>query len=139
MKKSVFFISIFLNSVLSFSANAETVLYCQTDIATGLTKDKGAWKTSNFHLGRYTIKFNNDYSRLEGVSRGPMKCSVPYSGVHNEIIFCKDQYLSKTFIYNRQKMRYSLATMSVSGYALDTDRVKLNDTETLQAGKCKDF
>ena len=130
MKKSVFFISIFLNSVLSFSANAETVLYCQEELATGLIKDKSAWKTGNFIKERYTIKFNNDYSRLEGLGRRGMVCRTTYS---KNIVSCAD-FSGDTFLYNRNYMRFALARMSIEGYVNAGE-----DSDNLSIGTCKDF
>ena len=134
--KTLFLLPILLLSLISFSANAETVLYCQEDLSTGLVKQKGVWKTVNFNPSRHTIKFNNDYSRLEGLTMHPMECSNHYSLVvpYKDVIFCK--YASDTFIYDSQKMRFTYASLSVAGYANDPTA---SDTENLSAGACKDF
>ena len=124
--------SLFL--LVSPSVFAETVLFCQSELATGFIKKNGSWKEMNFMLDRYTVKFNNDYSRLEGLTYNPMECKVPYS-VRPELIFCVHSVGShETFIYDKKKTRFSFSNVSAGGYAFDGE-----DTEVLLVGNCKEF
>ena len=69
-------------------ANAEHVYYCADEIANGINKDKktGNWYKTGILVERYTIKFNDDYSILEGVSEDDtFKCVKPYHGVYPEL------------------------------------------------------
>ena len=51
------------------SARADEVLYCQSEVATGLYKDDGIWKSSTFKKERYTIKFSSDYTLMRGIDK----------------------------------------------------------------------
>ena len=37
---------------------AETVLYCQEELATGVIKKNGRWQTGDFELKRHTVRFD---------------------------------------------------------------------------------
>ena len=79
MKTKLLFVFITIGLLAANSVKADTVLYCQSELATGFIKENGAWKETNFRQQRYTIKFNKDYSRLEGLSsRSSMECSIRY-------------------------------------------------------------
>ena len=84
----------FLLFVGSPFANAEQVYYCTTELNTGIIKDKktGKWRKGNFGQERYTIKFNDDYTKLDGVENGTMKCHTPYQGIVKGIIVCNDRH-----------------------------------------------
>ena len=114
---------------------AEKVLYCQAELSTGIVKNNGVWETSRFKLQRYTIKFNDDYTRLEGVSFKPMTCSKPYDYKSPEHIACVHLWGShETFTYNTITKRYLLSNMSSGGYVNNGP-----DTESLSAGTCESF
>ena len=79
MVKKLFFVLIPIGLCFSNTLKAETVLYCQSELATGFVNKGGVWKESPFELERFTVKFNDDFSVLEGVSFKPMECSIQYS------------------------------------------------------------
>ena len=45
------------------SAKADEVLYCQTELATGLYEENGTWKSGNHTMKRYTIKVVGDFEK----------------------------------------------------------------------------
>jgi len=61
-------------SVLTFFgsqfANAEKVYYCLSELNAGIIKDSktSSWRRGNFEEQRFTIKFNDDYTILNGLS-----------------------------------------------------------------------
>ena len=79
MVKKLFFALITMGLFFSNTLKAETVLYCQSEVATGFFNEGGVWKETSFKLDRYTVKFNDDFSLLEGVSYKPngMLNSIP--------------------------------------------------------------
>ena len=77
MKKLILAISGFIFFGSSY-ANVENVYYCASEIATGMHLEQGEWKTNDFKLKRWTIKFNDGYTELDGLLGGRMKCHTPY-------------------------------------------------------------
>ncbi len=119
------------------SIKADTVMYCQSEMSTGVIKKNGLWKTTNFNKARYTVKFNYDYSQLEGITSSvPWNCQVPYDWYPDQI-FCVNTYGShQTFIYSKKTKRFLLTMVSSGGYVRNpTDP----DTESLTVGTCKTF
>ena len=114
-------------------AKAETVLYCQNELATGLFKEDGSWKTGNFSLARYTIKFNEDFSSIDGLIKGKGKCSAPFPNTEPDLLHCRTSYGLETFVYHKQKKRYTYFTINLA-YAIDG-----SDTSSIEAGTCKSF
>ena len=118
------------------SVKAETVLYCQTEFVEGWIQDNGSWRKANFGNERYTIKFNNDFSRLEGIAYNAMDCSVPYKSRPNQI-FCVHLLGShETFIYHKTTKRFVFANLSTGGYSRNAENA---DSESMEAGTCKEF
>lgn len=118
-------------------AKAETILYCQDELATGLIKKNGSWETGSFNLDRYTVKFNDDYSRAEGLTATPMECTAPFPYQYPDLVNCVHSYGSyQTFNYDKKKRRYTFSGISSFGYILDDGTP---DTETLSAGTCETF
>ena len=77
MKKILLLLLLLPNLVM-----AENVIYCEDELATGISKDHRVWKTIELELERHTIKFNDDYTKLEGLSAFyPMSCSNPYKAL----------------------------------------------------------
>jgi len=114
---------------------AETVLYCQSELATGITKSSGTWKAANFKKKRFTIKFNNDYTRLEGISFDIMDCKAPYTNKKN-IIFCvQSNYNHSTLRYNTKTRRFVHYFNPTEGYVVTSK----TDTDIIFAGTCKAF
>lgn len=117
----------------SISARAETVLYCQSELATGIVEENGSWRTGNFKRERYTIKFNHDYSEVDGVSYAPMTCTMPYSWL--AVVHCVQLgYNHSTFRYNKETKKFVLYTNPAEGYVSGS-----SDTDTIEAGSCVVF
>ena len=113
---------------------AETVLYCQSELATGFINKGGVWKEGSFKRRRFTVKFNDDFSVLEGVSFKPMECSIQYPQKPNFIscVHLWGEY--KTFIYDKVKKRFLYSAISSVGYVHND-----TDTEVMYAGTCQSF
>ena len=59
------------------SAKADEVLYCQSELATGLDKENGTWREASFKGKRYTIKVIDDFEKIIGLYEDtpyPCKC-----------------------------------------------------------------
>ena len=78
----------FLLFVGSPFANAEQVYYCTSELNVGILKDgnTGKWRKGNFTEERYTIKFNDDYTKLDGLDKSTWYCLKPYDRVFSQII-----------------------------------------------------
>ena len=114
---------------------AENVIYCQDELATGILKENGVWKTNNFKPERHTIKFNDDYTKLEGVSFSPMSCSKPYKTTDPEYIACVHSKGShETFTYNTITKRFLYSSISVGAYVKNG-----SDSDNLNVGSCEIF
>ena len=128
----------FLCLVISFitlPAHAETVLYCKGELATGFTKKNGAYIDGKFELKRFTLKFNKDFSSLEGLSFMPMECSVQYPSQKPNLVFCIHSFGSfETFQYSKISKRFLFNRPSSAGYAQDE-----GDTDNMYAGTCANF
>ena len=139
MKKLYSTLCLALAVILGSPAHAEIVLYCQTELATGFIKDKntGSWRTANFNLKRYTIKFNDDYKTLSGLgSIYDYSCNQPYS-FEKDFISCRsDAKDGGTFLYNLSTKRFFLSTPSYAGFV---ENSKKPDTDTMKAGTCQKF
>ena len=135
MKKLLILLSslFLLNSPSVF---AETVLYCQSELATGFIQKNDSWKVTNFKLKRLTIKFNSDYSKLSGLSKyQDYICSEPYG---ENSIACTDEFKSgRSFLFSKEKKRFVYSSISShGGYDLNLPNA---DTETIYAGTCTSF
>ena len=77
---------IILLLAISPFANAEQVYYCTSEFSIGIKKDKkiGKWKSTGFEVQRYTIKFNDYYTKLDGVDDYTWNCVKPYSWVSED-------------------------------------------------------
>ena len=136
MKKILILLLLF-GFLIAPSIKADTVLYCQSKLATGLDYENGSWKTMNFKPQRLTVKFNYDYSRLEGLPQNPkMDCKIPYSLIGTDnLIYCVDtKYNDSTFKYNKKTKRFVYYFNPFGGYVGESD-----DTDSLFAGTCKAF
>ena len=125
-----------LGILIAPSIKADTVLYCQSELATGFSKTSGSWNETSFKRDRFTIKFNQGYTRLEGLTFVPMTCRAPYEILDSpERIFCVDEENShSTLRYNKETKRFVHYFQPSSGYIGGS-----NDTDILFAGSCKAF
>ena len=132
--KKLFFVLFFIGLFFSNTVKAETVLYCQSELATGFVNEGGVWKESSFIPERFTVKFNDDFSVLEGVSYKPMECSIQYSFKPN-VISCVHLWGEyKTFMYDNIKKRFLYSAISSGAYVENE-----TDTEVMFAGTCQSF
>ena len=123
--------------LLSVYVQAEVVLYCQTELATGISKDKqtGRWKTGSFILERHTIKFDDDYTSVTGLwLNQPFRCAPGYSTYPHQIVCLSKNGL--TFIYDKSTRRFLYSRVSTSSY---TENEPNADTAGLEAGTCQKF
>ena len=124
-----------LSILFSNNLRAEIVLYCQSEIATGLFKENGNWKSGKFKQARYTIKFNDSFSTLEGLTFKPMVCQKSFPNQKPNRIFCVHQWGSyETFQYDTVSRRFLFASISSGGYVDNAA-----DTETIEGGRCTKF
>ena len=83
------------------SAKADEVLYCQSELATGLYEENGTWKSGNHTTKGYTIKVVGDFEKIIGLSEDTAyPCKVPMMSLHPIRIACSDKW-GDTFL--RQK------------------------------------
>ena len=117
------------------SVKAENVLYCESELATGFEKKNGIWKVSIFKDDRFTVKFNNDYSKLKGLDNfKDFSCTKVYSMF--EYIYCISDWLDGgSFQYNPLNNKFKFFQPSAAGF-IDT---KDDDTDIMYAGTCKSF
>ena len=129
MKKLLLILLLIPNLVM-----AENVMYCQDELKTGILKENGVWKTRNFKLERYTIKFNDDYTKLDGMSFHPMSCSKPYSIDLDYIACVHSMGGHETFTYNKRTKRFLYSNTDADGYVDDE-----YSRNSLRAGICEAF
>jgi len=140
MTKLIITIS-FLLFVGSPFANAEQVYYCTSELATGIMKDKktGEWESKRFELERYTIKFNYDFTKLDGIGNLPFGCLRSYPGIPEAINFitCYSKLdTGDIFLFDKQTHRFFYVYGNVAGYLRNK---KNSDTNTIYAGTCQKF
>ena len=126
---------IFSMTSIMTSVKAENVLYCDSELATGFSKQNGIWKESSFVRDRFTVKFNNDYTKLKGLDKFlDFTCSNVYSS--DEIVHCISDWLDgDSFQYNPLNNRFKYINPSASGFIEPEE----NDTDIMYAGTCKSF
>ena len=131
----------------SQSLYAEEVLYCQSELATGFYREDGVWKSGNFELLRFTLRFNNDFTRLSGLaSFGEYVCNTPFPRAEPDHVVCshtvrdfgnnKRDFVASTFSYNKQTKRFTYAVPSLGGWIRNSADA---DTDVLYAGTCQNF
>ena len=122
--------------LLSVYVQAEVVLYCQSELATGIFQDKqtGQWMTGPFEEKRYTIKFNDDYTSVTGLfANKQFPCAPAYSFKPDGIV-CQDT-TGHTFIYNKSTRRFLYSAAGINSYT----HPHHTDTAELEAGTCQKF
>ena len=134
--KKLFLLLLSFGFLIVHPVKAETVLYCKSELSTGFIKDNGSWRIANFKEDRHTVKFNNDFTRLEGITYNAMNCTVPYGHKPNLIICVHSLGSHETFIYSKRTKRFLFSDVSSGGYVFNP---KDADTETLEVGTCKEF
>jgi len=132
----LFFVTLFSGTVF-----AETVFYCSTEHSVGYIK-KGTWKQTNFQSERFTIKFSEDFSQLDGLPGGSWICHVPYVYAAPERTVCHVRQDAgsaddgRTFLFNTTNLRFIFSDVGIGGWIDDSPEP---DTESLQVGSCVKF
>ena len=146
MKTSFLTIVLFLISFHAFSE--EKVLYCQSEHATGILFDENinSFRTGNFELERFTLKFKEDYSILLGWDSAYMKCKKSTSKYDNatskNTVICFPSWRTSgdSLFYNVVTKRFLGTQTSIFGYTEPkSPEETYYDTNVLYAGKCEDF
>jgi len=117
--------------------NAEQVYYCAEKITNGIKKNKktGEWKRTAFMPERHTIKFNGDYTKLDGLLQSEYNCLKPYRGYKDTLIVCyENDNTGGFFSFDKEKLRFLLLRGSLFGYVSNE-----GDDNWITAGTCKKF
>jgi hypothetical protein len=124
-------------------ANAEQVYYCASELATGIVKDEktGKWKEMGFNQERYTIKFNDDYTSLDGIDKTTWSCVAPFANSSQPILknrfVCYDSHdFGLVFTFDKQTHRFFYMNGTIFGYLHNE---KDSDTNSIYAGTCQKF
>jgi len=134
-------ILILLFSILFLSSpyvKAETVFYCQSEFATGFnfSVENGSWGPAEFELLRWTIKFNDSYSKLYGLDDPlhPYFCSPAYTHTPN-LLACLSGYKNgQSFMFNKVNNRFLFNSSDIRGYVDNSP-----DTDSIYVGTCSKF
>ena len=127
----VFFI---IGVLISNHSNADHVLYCQEEFNTGFINDEGSWRVANFKLQRFTIKFKNDYSTVEGIQNFTFSCSPTWK-IFPDSLTCRSSWVGKTFMFNKKTKKFQFSNPSpYTGYDVNG-----TDTEHFSVGTCEKF
>ena len=140
MRIASFVLSLIIPLGIVLPVQAEQVLYCQEELATEFyKKENGSWVTGKFETTRLTIKFNDDYTKVQGIDNAPpWNCFASWLGTKPEFVVCSNPYHSgHTFIYNKSKRRFNRSFASTFGYV--GDDAHNYDSDTLTAGTCTQF
>ena len=114
-------------------ACAETVLYCQDELATGIGKENGSWKTGDFKLKRYTVKF--DEKKMTLLLDNERFSCAPKWALYPDRIRCEtEMFADFHFVFNKKTMRYSIYRMFATAWIDDG-----NDTTMMSHGTCQKF
>ena len=115
------------------SAKADQVLYCQTELATGLYEENGTWKSGNHTMKRYTIKVVGDFEEIISLESDDTAypCKVPMMPLHPTRVACSDKW-GDTFFYDKKTKRFLHSKANIFTYLGE-------DTPILFAGTCQKF
>ena len=145
MKKLLNVLTILIFTVSSVSA--ETVLYCTTELATGMAYKNGKWVTSDFEPKRFTVKYievkNNNKDEVH-LTLKPSFHPVAVNflcfrnNTRSHLIKCNNDK-PEVLIYNTELKRFSYVQGLGFSYANGEDDRGYSDTQTIDSGTCTDF
>jgi hypothetical protein len=116
---------------------AETVMYCVAELATGFILENGKWKQTNFKPPRYTIKFDEAYTELTGITGASWECGKTYDFSLPNMVVCQNRFSkSMTFTLMMNSGRFIYA--NTGGHGFISSRPD-PDTDALIAGTCTKF
>ena len=122
---------------LGTPVKAETVMYCSTELSTGLIKKDGRWREVSFNPNRYTIKIDDNYASVSGLSPGEtLTCTKPQIGTKNMLTCISELNSGYIFGLNLKTGRFFYSTASIHGYI---SGLAAPDTDSLEAGTCTKF
>lgn len=128
-----FLVSTFLISLIT-QVVADTVLYCQSELATGFMNKGTGWVERSFDKERFTVKFNDDFTTLEGFAYGPMDCKMNFPDFLPTQLQCLEKKGGMSVLYDKTTKRFIFSSISIAGY------VNLSrDSDNLFAGTCTKF
>jgi hypothetical protein len=135
MTKLLIAISFLFLVGISF-ANAEQVYYCAEKITNGIRKDKktGEWERNGFRPDRHTIKFNDDYTKLDGLSHTQMNCFIPFGDENTKRVCYGNFNGGELFQFDKNTLRFFMLHGSIYGY-LDNG----GDDNWITGGTCEKF
>ena len=113
------------------SAKADQVLYCQSELATGMGQKNDTWVTGSFKRERYTVKVIGDFEEVTGLDNYlNFDCVVPLKKYPKRIV-CR-HWSGKTFLYDKSSKRFVFSSVTIHTYIR-------TDTPALFAGTCEKF
>ena len=129
-----FFLSLIILIIPSL-AISETVFYCSTELATGITKSDGKWRTALFEEVRFTLKVDGDWRSIvmKGRIKSFAKCKRRWTHQNHSILCISTDDI---FHFNIQNNKFLFADLSPESY---TSSKGNSDTSQLYAGKCEKF
>tara|TARA_X000001388_G_C2187207_1_gene106045 strand:+ start:341 stop:775 length:435 start_codon:yes stop_codon:yes gene_type:complete len=144
MKKLMNVLTILIFTVSS--ASAETVLYCTSELATGMIYANGKWNAGDFSKSRYTVKFDDDPMTSNKSITVKIKSSyesIPTSYTcldkkENQLVHICNAKRGKVFFYSIVKKRFTLISGAFYSYVRG-DTANYYDTQSISSGTCTDF
>ena len=137
MVKTLFSFMLVMGLLFSSILKAETVLYCQSELTAGFYKKEGSWITTQFTPNRFTIKFNDEFSKLEGLEERAFECAWAYADPQEKFLSCMSHWKNGIlFNYSLATKRFIYAQTTMFGYILNGSEP---DTNAIYAGECKNF
>ena len=149
-------LAIIFSLLFARPAWAETVLYCQEELATGILKKNGRWQEANFKLRRHTVKFDEKNMTLGGLIEkiewlpdnkssvmvnDPLICERPWATLDEikkdrDLIKCVSRYGDHIFDFDKKTLRYSYYTPNFYSWILGGTTP---DTNVMNHGTCQKF
>ena len=120
---------------VSIFSHAEKVLYCQTELGTGIGLNNKRYITSNIDNQRLTIKFNDDFSKLAGLGVKEYVCDKNFPHTSETLTCLSTEFMGDSFTYNPKNNRFYYVVLTPGGYIEPYS----SDTPALFAGTCQNF
>ncbi|MDB2424035.1 hypothetical protein N9X05_19110 [Paracoccaceae bacterium] len=117
-------------------AGAKNVLYCSTEanLATGIAKDNGQWRSGGFEEKRFSLKETGNFSSVEIKEYGIFTCNRPYMFAEPGGFLCHNK-IGSTFMYIKETQKFIFFACSLASYVND----EYSDSCSIYAGSCDSF